>query len=301
MYLINNTNGKGVRSKMIDAFNVWFKLSEEQLEVIKTIINKLHNASLLIDDIEDNSKLRRGKPCAHLIYGTPATINCANYVYFEALKDVQKLEFCGGTEKPASLSSAISVFMDELLLLHEGQACDIYWRDNGICPSEEDYLKMVQNKTGGLFRLGVGLMKSISNDAHSRQVDFVPLVNALSVQFQILDDYLNLQSSLYHTNKSYCEDLTEGKFSYPIIHCILAQFKNGDTRLLNILKQKTEDHMLKDYALELMNETHSFKVTLEKLEIVNNELVALIEQLGGNPQLEKIVEGLMQQTNVNKN
>ena len=42
----------------------------------------LHNASLLIDDIQDNSKLRRGVPVAHNIYGVPLTINAANYIYF---------------------------------------------------------------------------------------------------------------------------------------------------------------------------------------------------------------------------
>ncbi|EFC38301.1 predicted protein [Naegleria gruberi] len=177
-YLINNTNGKGFRSKLIDAFNEWFKLSEDELNVIKSIIDKLHNASLLVDDIEDNSKLRRGKPCAHLIYGTPATINCANYVYFEALKDIQKLNSSFSDQQ--SFSEAITVFMDELLLLHEGQGCDIYWRDNGICPSEQDYLVMVQNKTGGLFRLGVGLMKASSTQKDSKTYDFTPLVNSLS-------------------------------------------------------------------------------------------------------------------------
>jgi len=70
--------GKGVRSHLIKAFNVWLQIDEGQLKAITEIIDMLHTASLLIDDIEDNSKLRRGIPVAHLIYGVPATINCAN-------------------------------------------------------------------------------------------------------------------------------------------------------------------------------------------------------------------------------
>jgi geranylgeranyl diphosphate synthase type 3 len=46
----------------------------------------LHNASLLIDDIQDNSKLRRGAPVAHSIYGVPLTINAANHIYFLAMQ-----------------------------------------------------------------------------------------------------------------------------------------------------------------------------------------------------------------------
>lgn len=54
--------------------------------MIGDLVEMLHNASLLIDDIEDNSKLRRGAPVAHSIYGIPLTINAANYVYFLAMQ-----------------------------------------------------------------------------------------------------------------------------------------------------------------------------------------------------------------------
>lgn len=51
--------------------------------------------------------------------------------------------------------------------------------------------------------------------------DFGPLLDQLGLLFQIRDDYANLLSSEYESNKSFCEDLTEGKFSFPIIHSIL--------------------------------------------------------------------------------
>jgi geranylgeranyl diphosphate synthase type 3 len=62
---------------MISAFNHWFKVSDEKLNIIDEIIDMLHNASLLIDDIEDGSDLRRSSPAAHIIYGIPLTINAA--------------------------------------------------------------------------------------------------------------------------------------------------------------------------------------------------------------------------------
>lgn len=101
---ILQTRGKEIRSKLIDAFNYWIKVPSEKVVIIKSIIAKLHNASLLyeyfelffnncsIDDIEDNSVLRRGQPCAHLIYGIPQTINSANYIYFEALHDILQFQ-----------------------------------------------------------------------------------------------------------------------------------------------------------------------------------------------------------------
>src|SRR5260364_184134 len=105
----------------------------------------LHNASLLIDDIEDNSKLRRGFPVAHSIYGIPSVINSANYVYFLGLEKVLTLDHL----------DAVKLFTRQLLELHQGQGLDIYWRDNYTCPTEEEYKAMVLQKTGGLFGLAV--------------------------------------------------------------------------------------------------------------------------------------------------
>ena len=75
----------------------------------------LHNASLLIDDIEDNSILRRGIPVAHNIFGIASTINSANYVYFLSLEKTIK-------ELPNDLvSKAVLIFTEQLLELHRGQ------------------------------------------------------------------------------------------------------------------------------------------------------------------------------------
>lgn len=56
----------------------------------------------------------------------------------------------------------IEIFTEELLNLHRGQGMDLYWRDSLTCPSEADYLEMVGNKTGGLFRLAIKLMQAES-------------------------------------------------------------------------------------------------------------------------------------------
>lgn len=276
---ITRVPGKDFRSMLIDAFNVWLQVESSQIEKIKIIVSQLHNASLLIDDIEDNSTLRRGAPVAHSIYGIPTTINTANYVYFLALEATFQL---GSHE-------ATKVFVDEMLLLHRGQGMDIYWRDNCECPTEEQYLEMVLNKTGGLFRLSVGLMQAFSEF----KTDLNPLLTLLGLLFQILDDYQNLQSEKYHTNKSFCEDFTEGKFSFPIIHAIR---KSGpdDRRIFNILKQRTTDDNLKRYAIEIMKDMDSFSYTEARILDLYDQVTKVIrEDLGGNPMLEKILSTLL--------
>lgn len=162
--------------------------------------------SFRIDDIEDNSILRRGIPVAHSIYGVASTINAANYALFLALEKVLKLEH----------PEATHVYNEQILELHRGQGMEIYWRDNFHCPTETEYKLMTIRKTGGLFMLAIRLMQLFSEN----KKDFTRLTAILGLYFQIRDDYCNLSLKEYSENKSFCEDLTEGKFSFPIIHAI---------------------------------------------------------------------------------
>jgi geranylgeranyl diphosphate synthase type 3 len=79
---------------------------------------------------------------AHSIYGVPATINCANYVYFLSLQRCQAL----GSPR------AMEVYVREMLRLHQGQGLDIFWRDNLQCPTLDEYTEMVQNSCVLLVR-----------------------------------------------------------------------------------------------------------------------------------------------------
>ncbi|EPQ26750.1 uncharacterized protein PFL1_05729 [Pseudozyma flocculosa PF-1] len=229
--------GKEVRSELIEAFNVWLQVPNDKLAVIRSVVRMLHTASLLMDDVEDNSDLRRGIPVAHKIYGVPQTINTANYVYFLAFSEIFQMTTAGfhpGAPPTASPSSIERLVVDELINLHRGQGMDLLWRDSLICPTEEEYVEMVNNKTGGLFRIAIKLMisqsptfsrilsPSASGSTDADVPDLLPLVNLIGLLFQIRDDFMNLQSSKYAENKGFCEDLTEGKFSFPIIHSIRA-------------------------------------------------------------------------------
>ena len=109
-----------------------------------------------IDDIEDNSILRRGIPVAHSIYGVASTINSANYVYFLGLEKVLELNhpqvmlhYCHRLLWSIFYvflfisQQATQVFCEQLLELHRGQGMEIYWRDSYICPTEEEYNQMI--------------------------------------------------------------------------------------------------------------------------------------------------------------
>lgn len=185
-----------------------------------------------------------------------------------------------------------------MLNLHRGQGYDIQWRDTSTCPTESQYISMVIDKTGGLFRLAVGLLQAFATT--NKHVDFVPLVNNLGLYFQIRDDLINLADDEYMKSKSFCEDLTEGKFSLPIIHCIRSGDNKEDgssaasaaAQLLSILNQRTEDVDVKRYAQRLLSDAGSLRYTREKCTELRKSIVSQIEELGGNAPLMKVIDTL---------
>ncbi|CAI7654790.1 unnamed protein product [Penicillium glandicola] len=255
--------GKNIRSQFIQAFDAWLQVPAGHLEIVEKAISMLHSASLLVDDIEDSSLLRRGRPVAHSIFGTAQTFNSGNYVYFLALREIQKLES----------ARAVEIYVDALIHLHRGQGMDVFWRDSLICPTEEDYLDMVSNKTGALFCLAIELLQIGS----PIEVDLVPLVQLFGIIFQICDDYLNLKSTSYLEKKGLCEDLTEGKFSFPIIHSIRSNSANR--QLINVLKQKPRDEDIKRYAVAYMETTNTFEYTRNFVASLKAEAFEMIEDL----------------------
>ena len=88
---------------------------------------------------------------------------------------------------------------------------------------------------------------------------------------------MNLSSSEYTDNKGLCEDLTEGKFSFPIIHSIRSNPQNR--QLINILKQKTSDEGVKKYAVKYMESTGSFEYCRVVLRDLKEKALMMVEEI----------------------
>ncbi|PWY68621.1 putative geranylgeranyl diphosphate synthase [Aspergillus heteromorphus CBS 117.55] len=276
---------KGLREQAIDALDVWFRVPKEKLNIIKSITTILHNASLMLDDLEDGSELRRGKPSTHAIFGLGQTINSANYQLIRALQRVHEL----------GDSRSLVVFTEELHNLYVGQSMDLYWTSNLICPSVNEYFQMIEHKTGGLIRLFCRLMALHSTSPV--KADLVDFSNRLGRYFQTRDDYQNLVSAEYTKQKGFCEDFEEGKFSLPLIH--LLQAMPDSYVLRNVWMQRrvsgTATHAQKKTILDLMKKSGSLKFTSDTLGVLYGHVEKSIDELESrfgaeNFQLRLILE-----------
>jgi len=150
----------------------------------------------------------------------------------------------------------------------------------------------VIDKTGGLFRLAVGLLQSLATD--NGEVDFSKLVNAMALYFQVRDDLVNLASEDYSKTKGFCEDFTEGKFSLPIIHALRMADEGPalPAEISSVLKQRTEDVAVLQFAQKRLRQAGSLAYCQDRCRTVYKDVVHEIQQLGGNPAISKIMEKL---------
>jgi geranylgeranyl diphosphate synthase type 3 len=102
---------------------------------------------------------------------------------------------------------------------------------------------------------------------------------------------MNLRDDKYSANKGFAEDLSEGKFSFPLVHGIRADTTNR--RLLNVLQKRPSTPTLKHHAIDyLRDHSKSFEYTRDVLTILEKRVLDEIERLGGNPMLQNILQTL---------
>ena len=177
------------------------------------LVEFCHNASLIHDDIEDNSDERRGKPAVHIMHGVDAAINSGSFLYFLPLACIDTWAADAGDR-----AKVYALWAASLRKLHLGQAIDIHWHRNfDVVPAVEEYLTMCRLKTGCLARFAAELGIAAA-EAAGRVVPAQGLGEAaekLGVGFQILDDVKNVTSGL--PGKKRGDDVVEGKKSLPVL------------------------------------------------------------------------------------
>nr|P9WER6.1 RecName: Full=Fusoxypene synthase; Short=FS; Includes: RecName: Full=Sesterterpenoid synthase; Includes: RecName: Full=Geranylfarnesyl diphosphate synthase; Short=GFDP synthase; AltName: Full=Bifunctional terpene synthase FoFS; Short=BFTS FoFS [Fusarium oxysporum]UPT51558.1 geranylgeranyl pyrophosphate synthase [Fusarium oxysporum] len=273
---ISSLPSKGTRSELISALNVWLKVPPVVLGHISSAIDMLHNASLILDDIQDNSPLRRGVPAAHVVFGTAQSINSATFMFVKATEAVRS------TLSPAALEALLR----GLQTLFMGQSWDLYWKHNLQCPAEGDYIRMVDHKTGGMFVMLVQLMAAESPYYGASVIeDLERLMRLLGRFYQIRDDYMNF--SAYSAQKGFAEDLDEGKFSFPVV-CGFERDPELRGQILAIFRQRPTSgageatqlsRKVKEHLIRCIAASGGFDETLKCLRSLENELDTEIAEL----------------------
>ncbi|RAQ50439.1 geranylgeranyl pyrophosphate synthase [Aspergillus flavus] len=262
--------GKNTVGKVIESLRPWLNISDHSAAVLTDVMTMLQNSSLMLDDIEDGSQLRRGAPAAHVKYGLSQTINSTTYIIAKVVSEVQ-------THLRPECAKVLS---EELQTLTLGQALDLNWTFNKKCPSVHEYLVMIDHKTGGFFRLMLRIMEIEANATPNDELRH--LITLLGRYYQIRDDYQNLASDEYTAKKGFCDDLSEGKFSFPLIH-LLEHSHNASTLHKMIFGRQPVDEgeisdETKSYIISQMKEVGSLDYTQHVLKSLFSSIWETVER-----------------------
>lgn len=174
-------------------------------------VELLHNFSLIHDDIEDNSPLRRGRPTLWKDWGIPLAINAGDTMFTLANLSVLDLE---GSDKAVQ---AVDILLKTCLHLTQGQHLDISYETRTDL-SQEDYWPMITGKTAALLAACCELGALVAGVATPIRKEYHLFGQYVGLAFQALDDLLGIWGDTDKTGKSAESDLVSGKKSLPVLY-----------------------------------------------------------------------------------
>jgi len=220
----------------------------------------IHNGTLVIDDIEDSSEMRRGKPCTYKIFETDIAVNAGNAMYYLPLLPLMEQRT---KLTPEMQRDVYEVYLQEMINLSMGQAMDIAWH-RGIANADEleegDYLQMCAYKTGTLARMAAKIAAVLAGANKPLVENLGRFAESIGVAFQMQDDILDLTGTEFAKKKGGVgQDITEGKRSLIVIYTLKKAKTNEKKRLIEILNMHTSDQALRDEAIALMQKYNAFE------------------------------------------
>lgn len=190
--------------------------------LVAAITEFIHTATLLHDDVVDNSSMRRGHETANLIWGNESSILVGDFVFsrsFEMMIDVGEMRVM---EILAQASNTIA----------EGEVMQLL-NCNDPDSTEENYMVVIQSKTAKLFEAACQLGAVLAGQSREIEEACAKYGVHIGTAFQLKDDVLDYQSSPEEMGKNLGEDLTEGKPTLPLIHAL----RNSNSTTAELIRE----------------------------------------------------------------
>jgi geranylgeranyl pyrophosphate synthase len=233
---------------VLESFNYPYKNYYD----IASLIEIVHNGTLVLDDIEDNGILRRGKPACHLSFGIDTATNLGMSMLVLPLNNILANKNLNEEQK----LRLFNIYTEELTNVSFGQAIDIYWHKEPTSDiTVEEYMEMVRLKTGSLMRMSTRMACAVAGKNMETEKDFEVFSEKVGMAFQIVDDILDLKNIDGKLGKVYGNDITEGKLSLPMVSAMNLMDKESKKVLFNILNKHTRNRKLILKAVKMVNES----------------------------------------------
>jgi len=254
--------GKRLRPLLLILLTQMLKGDEEKAYLFAPVIEGMHTASLIHDDIEDSSFKRRGMDSIHIKYGLDVALNAGSFLYFFSLSLIK-------LQKDEIKTLLYNASIKALNLLHAGQAMDIKHHSNySLHFDYKMYELLASLKTASLFSLVAEVALILSNK-ELKQNKLPLLFNDIGIAFQMLDDIKNISSG--NKGKDKGDDIVEGKLSFPIV-LYLDRYKEKKEKIINFFKIAKEEGISSNAVNECCNLLEASGVIEEGFNIASEKI-----------------------------
>ena len=254
-YIIN-AGGKRIRPLLVILMSKALGYQGINHHVMAAVIELIHTATLIHDDIVDESEVRRGTETPNQVWGNAASVLVGDFIYsraFEIMVEPNSMEIMKVLSKA---TNAIA----------EGEVLQLLNIGNKEL-NEADYLRVIEKKTACLFQAATQIASIISNSDSSIENQMKSFGLNLGNAFQIVDDVLDYQSNEELLGKRIGDDLSEGKMTLPLIHSLSNSSKVTNKRLRDIISNNNVEEI--DTVLEIFQETGSIDYTINRAKEIS--------------------------------
>lgn len=255
-YIINS-GGKRLRPILVVLMAKAFAYKGKNHIQLAAIIEFIHTATLLHDDVVDESDMRRGNKTANEVWGNSASVLVGDFLYSRAFQMMVTIENLEVMNILANATNTIS----------EGEVLQLLNIGN-LEITEQQYYQVIKNKTAQLFEAGCELSALISSDDEDLIAKMAHFGEYLGMAFQIADDMLDYAIDNNELDKNIGDDLAEGKLTLPLIY--LLEHGTGDDKLVisDAIKSQSAKHL--KTIQRRINETPALKYTQNKANEFSN-------------------------------
>lgn len=236
---------------------------------LAAVIEFIHTATLLHDDVVDASGTRRGKPSANQVWGDGASVLVGDFLYSRAFEMMIETNSMEVMQIMASTTNAIA----------EGEVLQLI-NSFTAKTTEEQYMDTIERKTAKLFESAAHIAGVIAGQSPEIKHCLAGYGLNLGMAFQLIDDILDYEADHAFIGKDLGDDLAEGKLTLPLIHAL--EKVDGEHRqsLSNAIKQGDRRRILE--ILEVVRSTGSIEYTLEKANKHADQARGFADQLPAN-------------------
>jgi geranylgeranyl pyrophosphate synthase len=244
-----------------------------------SIIELFHNFTLIHDDIEDDSRFRRGEPALHVSHGVAMALNSGDALYTLLWKRLISLEM-----PPRRLMRLQSLYAESFKRVVDGQGLEISWiRSGRFDVAEDEYLHMIGGKTSALMGLSceVGAWMAGANARTRRSLRNYG--EKIGAAFQIQDDVLNLAGDFDKYKKEIGGDISEGKRTLMVVHFLARAPKEDRERLVSILSSHSREQADISWAIGALQSSGSMAYARARAEKLVAEAKLELARLPDGP------------------